>query len=153
MDIDKLKALLATPPYDTMPDEAAAAALNAHTVSVQGDVSKATFVLWLAANDGFATIQKARASEFLHLDAATQAGVRAAGEAANTILSASDIPSINTANPQVMQLFGLFVMVGLLSQASVDSFMAFGATMKSPAVIAGLGYVEVGHIQHARGKN
>ena len=151
MDIETLKVVLATAPYDQLSDEAVAAALNARTISVQGDVTKAGFVLWLAANDGFATIQRART--FVHLDANTQAGVRAAGDAANAILNASDIPTINTANLQVRQLFGLFVLVGLLTQAAVDSFMAHGATLQSPGEIAGLGRVELGHIQHARGKN
>lgn len=151
MDIAALARLLAQDPYDRMTDAEAFAALNAKTVPVQGDVTKSRYILWLAANNGFVIIEQAKA--FTNDDPAIQAGVRAAGTAAGVIVNAADVPVINTGDPQVAQLFGLFQMVGLLSSDAVESFMAYGRTMQSPAEVAGLGRVEMGHIEHARGKN
>lgn len=151
MNIEALKALISRSPYDTMTDEECAAALNAPTVAVQGDVTKSRYILWLAANDGFRIIEQAKS--FTNPVPEIQAGVRAAGTAAAAILNAADVPVINTGDPQVAQLFGLFQQVGLLSAEAVESFMGYGRSMKTPAEVAGVGFVEVGHIQHARGKN
>ncbi len=151
MNIAALAALLSQPPYDAMTDEEAAAALNAPAVAVQGDVTKSRYILWLAANNGFAIIEQAKA--FTNPVPEIQASVRAAGTAAAAILNAADVPVINTGDEQVAQLFGLFQQVGLLSAEAVESFMAYGRTMQSAAEVAGLGRVEIGHIQHARGKN
>lgn len=131
-----------------MSDAEAAAALNAATVPVQGDVTKSRYILWLAANNGFAIIEQAKG--FTHEDPAIQAGVRAAGTAAGAILNAADVPVINTGDPQVAQLFGLFQLVGLLSAEAVESFMGYGLTMQTPAQVAGLGRVEIGHVEQAR---
>lgn len=151
MSIEALRALISAPPYDTMTDEECAAALNQPTVVVQGDVTKSRYILWLAANNGFSIIEQAKVFE--HAVPEIEAGVRAAGTAAAAILNAADVPAINTGDPQVVQLFGLFQQAGLLSAAAVESFMAHGRIMKTPAEVAGLGRVEIGHIQHARGKN
>ena len=151
MDISALREFISQPPYDAMTDEECAAALNQPTVVVQGDVTKSRYILWLAANNGFSIIEQAKV--FTSSNPAIQAGVRAAGTAAAAILNAADVPVINTGDPQVAQLFGLFQQVGLLSAEAVESFMANGRSMKTPAEVAGLGFVEVGHIQHARGKN
>lgn len=151
MDITALREFISQPPYDAMTDEECTAALNQPTVVVQGDVTKSRYILWLAANNGFSIIEQAKA--FTSSNPAIQAGVRAAGTAAAAILNAADVPVINTGDPQVAQLFGLFQQVGLLSAEAVESFMANGRSMKTPAEVAGLGLVEVGHIQHARGKN
>lgn len=151
MNFSILKKLISTPPYDAMTDEDCVTALNTASVPVQGDVTKSRYILWLAANDGFRIIEQAKA--FTNPVAEIQAGVRAAGTAASAILNAADVPVINTGDPQVAQLFGLFQQVGLLSAEAVESFMAYGRTMQSAAEVAGLGRVEIGHIQHARGKN
>jgi hypothetical protein len=130
MNIEALRELISQPPYDTMTDEECVVALNTPTVTVQGDVSKSKYVLWLAANNGFEVIEQAKA--FSDSVPEIQAGVRAAGRAAEVILNASDVPTINTGDPQVAQLFGLFQQVGLLSADAVESFMAAGRTMKTP---------------------
>lgn len=131
-----------------MTDREAADALNAPTVTVQGDVTKSRYILWLAANDGFAVIE--RAKTFTNPDPAIQAGVRAAGTAAGAILNAADVPIINTGDPQVAQLFGLFQAVGLLSADAVESFMSYGRTMQTPAQTIGWRFVNVGDIAEAR---
>lgn len=148
MNIPALKALISAPPYDTMTDEECAAALNAPSVAVQGDVTKSRYILWLAANDGFRIIEQAKS--FTHAVPEIQAGVRAAGTAAAAILNAADVPVINTGDAQVAQLFGLFQQVGLLSSEAVESFMAYGRAMQTPAQTIGWGYVNVGDIQEAR---
>lgn len=135
MSIESLRALINAPPYDTMTDEECAAALNAPTVAVQGDVTKSRYILWLAANNGFAIIEQAKA--FTHAAPEVQAGVRAAGTAAAAILNAADVPAINTGDPQVVQLFGLFEQAGLLSAAAVESFMSYGRSMKTPLEFIG----------------
>jgi len=148
MNIDSLSALISAPPYDTMTDEDCVAALNAPTVAVQGDVTKARYVLWLAANDGFNVIDAAKA--FTSPVPELQAGVRSAGRAAEVILNASDVPSINTADPEVSQLFGLFQQVGLLTPEAVESFMSYGRTIQTPAQTIGWTEVNVGDVQQAR---
>ena len=148
MDIPALRALISAPPYDSMADEECAAALNTPTVPVQGDVTKSRYILWLAANDGFHIIE--RAKTFTNSDPAIQAGVRAAGTAAGAILNAADVPVINTGDPQVAQLFGLFQAVGLLSAEAVESFMAYGRTMQTPAEVAGLGAPSLADVIEAR---
>lgn len=148
MNIAALRALISAPPYDTMADEECAAALNAATVPVQGDVTKSRYILWLAANNGFAIIEQAKA--FTNENPAIQAGVRAAGTAAAAILNAADVPVINTGDPQVSQLFGLFQQVGLLSAEAVESFMGYGRSMQTPAQTIGWSYVNIGDIQEAR---
>lgn len=136
MDFQSLRNLMGAPEYAEMTDAEAASALNAATVPVQGDVTKSRYILWLAANDGFRIIEQAKV--FAHSDPAIQAGVRAAGTAAGAILNAADVPVINTGDPEVVQLFGLFQMVGLLSADAVESFMAFGRSMITPWQAAGL---------------
>jgi hypothetical protein len=148
MNIETLRTLLSQPPYDAMTDEEAAAALNAPAVAVQGDVTKSRYILWLAANNGFAIIEQAKA--FTHAMPEIQAGVRAAGTAASAILNAADVPVINTGDPQVAQLFGLFQQVGLLSAEAVESFMAYGRSMKTPAEIAGLPAPSLADVIEAR---
>lgn len=148
MNITALSNLLKESPYDKMTDREAADALNAPTVTVQGDVTKSRYILWLAANDGFAVIE--RAKTFTNPDPAIQAGVRAAGTAAGAILNAADVPIINTGDPQVAQLFGLFQAVGLLSADAVESFMSYGRTMQTPAQTIGWRFVNVGDIAEAR---
>jgi hypothetical protein len=148
MSIEALRALISAPPYDAMTDEACAAALNAPTVPVQGDVTKSRYILWLAANNGFSIIEQAKGFE--HPVPQIQAGVRAAGTAAAAILNAADVPVIATGDPQVAQLFGLFQQVGLLSAAAVESFMAYGRIMKTPAEMAGLGAPSFADVLEAR---
>lgn len=148
MSIARLAALLAQAPYDKLTAREAVDALNAPTVPVQGDVTKSRYILWLAANDGFNIIE--RAKTFTNPDPATQAGVRAAGTAAGAILNAADVPVINTGDPQVAQLFGLFHAVGLLSAEAVESFMAYGRTMQTPAEVAGLGAPSLADVIEAR---
>lgn len=148
MRIEALRALISAPPYDTMTDEECAAALNLPTVPVQGDVTKSRYILWLAANNGFSIIEQAKA--FSTLSPQIQAAVRAAGTAAAAILNASDVPVINTGDPQVAQLFGLFQQVGLLSAEAVESFMANGRSMKTPAEMAGLGIPSFADVLEAR---
>jgi len=148
MNIETLRTLLSQPPYDAMTDEEAAAALNAPAVAVQGDVTKSRYILWLAANNGFAIIEQAKS--FTNENPAIQAGVRAAGTAAAAILNAADVPVINTGDPQVAQLFGLFQQVGLLSAEAVESFMGYGRSMQTPAQTIGWSYVNIGDIQEAR---
>jgi len=148
MDLEALRDLIASPPYNAMNDEECAAALNAATVPVQGDVTKSRYILWLAANNGFAIIEQAKA--FTHVVPEIQAGVRAAGTAASAILNAADVPVINTGDPQVAQLFGLFQQVGLLSAEAVESFMAYGRSMKTPAEIAGLPAPSLADVIEAR---
>ena len=148
MNIEALRALISAPPYDTMTDEECAAALNQPTVMVQGDVTKSRYILWLAANDGFRIIEQAKVFE--HAVPEIQAGVRAAGTAAAAILNAADVPAINTGDQQVVQLFGLFQQAGLVSAEAVESFMAYGRTMQSPAQTIGWGEVNVGDVQQAR---
>lgn len=148
MDISALREFISQPPYNAMSDEECAAALNAPTVAVQGDVTKSRYILWLAANDGFRIIEQAKVFE--HPMPQIQAGVRAAGTAAAAILNASDVPAINTGDPQVAQLFGLFQQVGLLSAEAVESFMANGRSMKTPAEMAGLGIPSFADVLEAR---
>lgn len=148
MNIAALKALISAPPYDTMSDEDCASALNTASVVVQGDATKSRYILWLAANDGFRIIEQAKA--FTHASPEIQAGVRAAGTAAAAILNAADVPVINTGDEQVAQLFGLFQAVGLLSAEAVESFMAYGRTMQTPAEVAGLGAPSLADVIEAR---
>jgi hypothetical protein len=135
MDISALREFISQPSYNAMSDEECAAALNVASVAVQGDVTKSRYILWLAANNGFAIIEQAKA--FTHVMPEIQAGVRAAGTAASAILNAADVPVINTGDPQVAQLFGLFQQVGLLSAEAVESFMANGRSMKTPLEFIG----------------
>ena len=148
MNIAALRDLISAPPYDAMTDEECAAALNSPTVPVQGDVTKSRYILWLAANNGFTIIEQAKT--FTNANPAIQAGVRAAGTAASAILNAADVPVINTGDPQVAQLFGLFQQVGLLSAEAVESFMGYGRTMQTPAQTIGWNFVNVGDIAEAR---
>jgi hypothetical protein len=148
MNIAALRTLISAPPYDTMTDEECAAALNSATVAVQGDVTKSRYILWLAANDGFRIIEQAKA--FTNPVPEIQAGVRAAGTAASAILNAADVPVINTGDEQVAQLFGLFQQVGLLSAEAVESFMAYGRQMKTPAEVAGLPAPSLADVKEAR---
>ena len=148
MNIEALRAMVSAPPYDAMTDEECVAAFNAPTVVVQGDVTKSRYVLWLAANDGFNVIDAAKA--FTSPVPELQAALRAAGRAAEVILNASDVPSINTGDPQVAQLFSMFQQVGLLTPEAVESFMVAGRTMQSPAQTIGWTEVNVGDIQQAR---
>jgi hypothetical protein len=148
MNIAALRDLISAPPYDAMTDEECAAALNSPTVPVQGDVTKSRYILWLAANNGFAIIEQAKG--FTHDVPQIQAGVRAAGTAASAILNAADVPVINTGDEQVAQLFGLFQQVGLLSAEAVESFMAYGRSMKTPAEVAGLSMPSLADVIEAR---
>jgi len=148
MNIQFLKLLITKPPYDAMTDEECAAALNTASVAVQGDVTKSRYILWLAANNGFAIIEQAKS--FTHAVPEIQAGVRAAGTAAAAILNAADVPVINTGDPQVAQLFGLFQQVGLLCAEAVESFMGYGRSMKTPAEVAGLPAPSLADVKEAR---
>jgi hypothetical protein len=148
MNLQALKDLISAPPYDTMTDAECVAALNAPTVTEQGDVTKSKYVLWLAANNGFEVIEQAKA--FSDPVPEVQAGVRAAGRAAEVILNAADVPVIDTGDPQVEQLFGLFQQVGLLSAEAVESFMVQGRSTVTPAQTVGWVEVNTGDIQQAR---
>lgn len=126
----------------------ASAASASVSSAYAGSARRSRYILWLAANNGFAIIEQAKVFE--HADPAIQAGVRAAGTAAGAILNAADVPVINTGDPQVAQLFGLFQLVGLLSATAVQSFMGYGATLKSPAEVAGLPAPSLADVIEAR---
>lgn len=149
MDLQKLRALLDQPPFDTMSDGELVVALNAPTVKVQGPITKGRLIMWAGTNRGFTAMQYA--CDFQSSDQATQLAVRNAGLAASALFNGGDVSEFDTGAAENVAMLNLFVAVGLLSQASVDTLLALGAEIKTPAQAAGVSdYVNVGDIAEAR---
>jgi len=149
VDIVKLKALIETPPYDTMTDDELVVALNSPTVKVQGNISKATLLQWAGANAGFTTINSA--ATYSAGTPEQNTAVQNAGMAAQALFNGGDVPEFNTGSFENQSMLSLFVMVGLMTQAEMDSLIALGATMQTPEEVAGVGgYVNYGDIAEAR---
>lgn len=150
MDIAKLKALIETPPYDTMTDDELVQALNAPTVRVQGPISKGRLIQWAGGNQGFTTMEAAEnftGSGDPNLDTTVQN----VGKAALYMFTGGDVPEFDTGSLENEQMLGLLVSVGLMTQAAADSLMDAGAEMKTPEEVAGVGgYVNYGDIAEAR---
>lgn len=149
MDLQKLRALLDRPPFDAMSDGELVTALNSPTVTVQGPVTKGRLIMWAGTNGAFTAMQYA--CDFQSSDQSTQMAVRNAGLAAFAFFNGGDVFEFDTGATENVAMLNLFVAVGLLSQASVDALMSLGATLKTPAEVAGVfGYVNVGDIAEAR---
>lgn len=150
MDIAKLKALIETPPYDTMTDAELVAALNAPTVKVQGPISKGRLIQWAGGNQGF-TMMEAAENYSASPDPAFNLAVQNVGKAALYMFTGGDVPEFDTGSPENEQMIALLIGVGLMTQAAADSLMAAGAVMKTPEEVAGVGgYVNYGDIAEAR---
>jgi len=149
VDIVKLKALIEQPPYDVMTDAELVSALNAPTVKVQQNITKARLLQWAGANGGFTTINAAAAYN-TGADAQKTA-VQNAGMAAQALFACGDVPEFDTGSAENQAMLSLFVSVGLMTQAAMDSLLALGAVMKTPQEVAGVGgYVNFGDIAEAR---
>lgn len=150
MDIAKLKALIETPPYDTMTDAELVAALNAPTVKVQGPISKGRLIQWAGGNQGF-TMMEAAENYSASPDPAFNLAVQNVGKAALYMFTGGDVPEFDTGSFENEQMIALLIGVGLMTQAAADSLMAAGAVMKTPEEVAGVGgYVNYGDIAEAR---
>lgn len=150
MDIAKLKALIETPPYDTMTDAELVAALNAPTVKVQGPISKGRLIQWAGGNQGF-TMMEAAENYSASPDPAFNLAVQNVGKAALYMFTGGDVPEFDTGSPENEQMIALLIGIGLMTQAAADSLMAAGAVMKTPEEVAGVGgYVNYGDIAEAR---
>jgi hypothetical protein len=149
VDIVKLKALIETPPYDTMTDAELVSALNAPTEKVQVNITKALLLQWAGANAGFSTINAAIA--YNTGTDAQKIAVQNAGMAAQALFNGGDVPEFNTGSAENQAMLNLFVTTGLMTQAAMDSLLAMGAVMKTPEEVAGVGgYVNYGDIAEAR---
>jgi len=150
MDIAKLKALIETPPYDTMTDAELVSALNAPTVKVQGPISKGRLIQWAGGNQGFTTMEAAEnfsGSGSPDLDLTVQN----VGKAALYMFTGGDVPEFDTGSQDNAQMLGLLVSVGLMTPEAADSLMEAGVEMKTPEAVAGVGgYVNYGDIAEAR---
>lgn len=150
MDIAKLKALIETPPYNTMTDAELVAALNAPTVKVQGPISKGRLIQWAGGNQGF-TMMEAAENYSASPDPAFNLAVQNVGKAALYMFTGGDVPEFDTGSFENEQMIALLIGVGLMTQAAADSLMAAGAVMKTPEEVAGVGgYVNYGDIAEAR---
>jgi hypothetical protein len=149
VDIVKLKALIDQPPYDTMTDAELVAALNAPTETVHGNISKATLLQWAGANAGFTTINSA--ATYSGGTSEQNLAVQNAGMAAQALFSGGDVPEFDTGSFENQSMLSLFVAVGLMTQAAMDSLIALGTKMETPAQVAGIyDYVNYGDIAEAR---
>ena len=149
MDIAKLRALIDQPPYNTMTDAQLVAALNAPTEKVQGNISKATLLQWAGANAGFTMLNSAIA--YSGGTSEQNLAVQNAGMAAQAMFNGGDVPEFDTGSFENQSMLSLFVSVGLMTQAAMDSLLSLGAVMKSPEEVAGVGgYVNYGDIAEAR---
>ncbi|MBI2801246.1 MAG: hypothetical protein HYX63_13375 [Gammaproteobacteria bacterium] len=144
MDLAKLKALLTPPPYDKLSNGELVLALNAPTIKVQGKIAKASLMQWAGANRGFTAMEKAAAHP--------NEDVQNIGKAALAMFAASDVSTFDTSDPDNSVMMQTLVTVGILSAAAVTSLMARGVEMVTPAAQAGLGVVELGHIEAIKGK-
>lgn len=150
MDIAKLKALIETPPYNTMTDAELVAALNAPTVKVQGPISKGRLIQWAGGNQGF-TMMEAAENYSASPDPAFNLAVQNVGKAALYMFTGGDVPEFDTGSFENEQMIALLIGVGLMTQAAADSLMEAGAVMKTPEEVAGVGgYVNYGDIAEAR---
>lgn len=150
MDIAKLKALIETPPYDTMTDAQLVSALNAPTVKVHGPISKGRLIQWAGENQGFTTMEAAEKYTGSG-DANLDLTIQNVGKAALYMFTGGDVPEFDTGSIPNAQMLGLLVSVGLMTQAAADSLMEAGATMQTPEEVAGVGgYVNYGDIAEAR---
>lgn len=149
VDIVKLKALIDQPPYDTMTDAELVSALNAPTVKVQVNISKATLLQWAGANAGFTMLNSAIA--FSGGSPEQNIAVQNAGMAAQALFNGGDVPEFDTGNFENQSMLSLFVSAGLMTQDAMDSLLALGARMETPEEVAGVGgYVNYGDIAEAR---
>jgi len=149
VDIVKLKALIDQPPYNTMTDSELVLALNASTVKVQGNISKAVLLQWAGANGGFTMLNSAVA--YSGGTSEQNLAVQNAGMAAQALFNGGDVPEFDTGSPENQAMLSLFVSVGLMTQSAMDSLQALGAVMKTPEEVAGVGgYVNFGDIAEAR---
>lgn len=149
MDIAKLKVLIDQPPYNTMTDAQLVAALNAPTEKVQGNISKATLLQWAGANAGFTMLNSAIA--YSGGTSEQNLAVQNAGMAAQAMFNGGDVPEFDTGSSENQAMLSLFVSVGLMTQAAMNSLLSLGAVMKSPEEVAGVGgYVNYGDIAEAR---
>lgn len=149
MDIAKLKVLIDQPPYNTMTDAQLVAALNAPTEKVQGNISKATLLQWAGANAGFTMLNSAVA--YSGGTSEQNLAVQNAGMAAQAMFNGGDVPEFDTGSSENQAMLSLFVSVGLMTQAAMDSLLSLGVVMKSPEEVAGVGgYVNYGDIAEAR---
>lgn len=149
VDIVKLKALIDQPPYNTMTDAQLVAALNAPTEKVQGNISKATLLQWAGANAGFTMLNSAIA--YSGGTSEQNLAVQNAGMAAQAMFNGGDVPEFDTGSSENQAMLSLFVSVGLMTQAAMDSLLSLGAVMESPEEVAGVGgYVNYGDIAEAR---
>jgi hypothetical protein len=149
VDTVKLKALIDQPPYNTMTDAQLVAALNAPTEKVQGNISKATLLQWAGANMGFTMLNSAVA--YSGGTSEQNLAVQNAGMAAQAMFNGGDVPEFDTGSSENQAMLSLFVSVGLMTQAAMDSLLSLGAVMKSPEEVAGVGgYVNYGDIAEAR---
>ena len=149
VDTVKLKALIDQPPYNTMTDAQLVAALNAPTEKVQGNISKATLLQWAGANAGFTMLNSAIA--YSGGTSEQNLAVQNAGMAAQAMFNGGDVPEFDTGSSENQAMLSLFVSVGLMTQAAMDSLLSLGAVMKPPEEVAGVGgYVNYGDIAEAR---
>lgn len=149
VDTVKLKALIDQPPYNTMTDAQLVAALNAPTEKVQGNISKATLLQWAGANAGFTMLNSAVA--YSGGTSEQNLAVQNAGMAAQAMFNGGDVPEFDTGSSENQAMLSLFVSVGLMTQATMDSLLSLGVVMKSPEEVAGVGgYVNYGDIAEAR---
>ena len=149
VDTVKLKALIDQPPYNTMTDAQLVAALNAPTEKVQGNISKATLLQWAGANAGFTMLNSAVA--YSGGTSEQNLAVQNAGMAAQAMFNGGDVPEFDTGSSENQAMLSLFVSVGLMTQAAMDSLLSLGVVMKSPEEVAGVGgYVNYGDIAEAR---
>lgn len=149
MDIVKLRWLISQSPYDAMSADELVVALNAPTERVQGVITKGRMIMWAGSNGGFTAMQAA--CNFESQDEALQLSVRNVGLAAAALFNGGDVAEFDTSAPVNVSMLSLLVSVGLLTQAAADALLDAGATMMSPAQLAGVGgFVNVGDIAEAR---
>lgn len=144
MNYEALAALLAQAPYATMADAEAAAALNTPSVTVTRETM-------ISERGLYARLGPVMAEEILQrLDLAAPSNAVIARVRSWLAPAAGGIDlGLDATRAQI----DVLVAATVLTAEQGAAIKALGEYLVSPAEAAGLGRVELGHVQHARGRN
>lgn len=142
-----LAELLATAPYNTMTDDEAAAAINAATVNVVGEIDSRALLRWAAAGGRLQALKNAAA------DAGQSDAIRSMAGAA-VVLIERDGTSLDMSDAAMVGMVDALVAAGVLSASAPDDkaeLLALATAMKSPAEANGIPTpVTVGRVEEVR---
>lgn len=122
-------------------DAEIAAAMNAKTITVQGDISVAEALTWCASVGALAAIADTAQTQGHPLRSACLAAMTMFGDLGATFALSS---------PRIQQLIGGFISGGIITQAQAVELLGLGQRQVSRAEQIGWGNVGAGDVGYVR---